>query len=600
MQSLSFRVKPCAGLLALLTAFYWMGCGGPQEPESGDAAPALPGAEANGMPERGDWLVQWSLADPESLNPITSSDSASSSVLNWIMPTLLTVDNETLELRPVIARGLPDISEDKLVYTFQLRDDVTFPGGRPVTAEDFIFTLKVIKNPAVLAPHLRNYLNSVADASAPDPHTLRIDLREPYFRNTYVLGSTSPLPRYHYDPENLLEGISIPDLERFEELEPEKKERAERFAKRFNEDFHRLPVGAGAFEIREPETDIVTGEKIVLRRRSDFWAPEEPLFGDAWVNRVVYRVINDREAALVAFKGGQLDVVGLTPIQNEKQTNNARFRSRTNKKIHTSPGYAYIGWNMTNRIFQDVRVRRALAYFVDKQNIIDKLLRGLAVPVEGSILVERPEYNQNLPSHVFDPEQGKALLREAGWEDTDGDGILDKEIDGARVPLSFDLISNTGNDIRKAIGLAVIDELKRAGIDASFRGIDWSIMLGLVKKFDYDAVILGWGMPLSPPDPYQLWHSSQAVEGGSNHVYFKNDEVDQILEAYRIEFDADKRKLLIDRFQEIIYEEQPYTFLFMQQAITAWDRRFHGVTWYPSGSTDLNEWWVPLASQRYR
>ncbi len=141
MQSLSFRVKPYTGLLALLSAFCWMGCGGSQEPESGDSAPALTAAEANGMPERGDWLVQWSLADPESLNPITSSDSASSSVLNWIMPTLLTIDNETLELRPVIARGLPDISEDKLVYTFHLRDDVTFPGGRPVTAEDFVFTL---------------------------------------------------------------------------------------------------------------------------------------------------------------------------------------------------------------------------------------------------------------------------------------------------------------------------------------------------------------------------------------------------------------------------------------------------------------------------
>ncbi len=149
------------------------------------------------------------------------------------------------------------------------------------------------------------------------------------------------------------------------------------------------------------------------------------------------------------------------------------------------------------------------------------------------------------------------------------------------------------------MGLVVIDEMKRAGIDASFRGVDWSIMLGQVKRFDYDAVILGWGMGLSPPDPYQLWHSSQAVEGGSNHVYFKNEEVDEILEAYRVEFDYAKRKVLIDRFQEIISAEQPYTFLFMQRAITAWDRRFHGVTWYPTGSTDMNEWWVPLAGQRY-
>ncbi len=586
--------------LGLCTALLWLGCGAPQQEPDDPASPETQAAESNGVPRRGDWLVQWSSADPESLNPITSSDTASSSVLRWIMPTLLTLDNETLEPRPVLARELPEISEDKLVYTFRLRDDITFSDGSPVVVEDLIFTLKTIKNPRVLAPHLRNYLNSVRAATAVDPYTLRIDMREPYFRNIYVMGSLAPLPRHHYDPEGLMDGISLVELEAFDELDAETKERVERFAARFNEDFHRHPVGAGAFEIRDPETDIVTGERITLHRREGFWAPDDPRFGDAWVNRIVYRVINDREAALVAFKGGDLDVMGLTPLQNERQTNKARFKRRAKKKIHTSPGYTYIGWNMTKPLFQDVRVRRALGYFVDKQNIIKQVLRGLAVPIEGSVFVERPEYNRDLPAYVFDPERGKALLAEAGWVDSDGDGVLDKELDGTRVPLEFELISNTGNDVRQAVGLAVIDEMKRAGIRASYRSIDWSIMLDRVKRFDYDAVILGWAMSITPPDPYQLWHSSQAVEGGSNHVYFVNDEVDRILEAYRVEFDPDVRKELIDRFQEILYEEQPYTFLFMQRAITTWDRRFRGVTWYASGSTDMNEWWVPFASQRYR
>ncbi len=590
---------PARRYLGLCTALLWLGCSASEQGGDDTGSAAMQAAESNGVPERGDWLVQWSLADPESLNPITSSDTASSSVLRWIMPTLLTLDNETLEQRPVLALELPEISEDKLVYTFRLREDITFPDGTPVVAEDLIFTLKTIKNPRVLAPHLRNYLNAVEDATAVDPHTLRIDMRERYFRNLYVMGSIAPLPRSHYDPEGLMDGISLPELEAFDELDKETRERAERFATRFNEDFHRHPVGAGAFEIRDPETDIVTGERITLHRRKDFWAPDDPHFGDAWVDRIVYRIINDREAALVAFKGGDLDVMGLTPMQNERQTDNARFKRRASKKIHTSPGYTYIGWNMTRPFFQDVRVRRALGYFVDKQNIIEQVLRGLAVPIEGSVFVERPEYNHDLPAHVFDPERGKALLEEAGWVDSDGDGILDKELNGARVPLEFEIISNSGNDIRQAVGLVVIDEMRRAGIRASYRSIDWSIMLDRVKRFDYDAVILGWGMSITPPDPYQLWHSSQAVEGGSNHVSFKNAEVDEILEAYRVEFDPGVRKELIDRFQEIIHEEQPYTFLFMQRAITAWDRRFHGVTWYPSGSTDLNEWWVPLASQRY-
>jgi peptide/nickel transport system substrate-binding protein len=557
-----------------------LACGGPEQGDAPGGAPTpadgLAGTQApldGGEPVRGDWLVTWSLADPESLNPITSNDSASNQVLRWIFLSLLDLDNETLEQRPLIARELPEISEDKLTYVFRLRNDVTFADGKPCTAEDVVFTLKVIKNPEVLAPHARNYLISVRDVVAVDDYTVRIDLRERYFRNDLVLGGISPLPRHYYDSGALLAGISVQEMDAFDELEPERKKRARLFAKQFNENFHRNPMGPGAFELRDVEGDIVTGERIVLRRRDDFWAADDPRHGDAWVNRVVVRIINDREAALVAFKGGDLDIIGLTPLQHLRQTGTSRFADRAAKQVHISAGYTYIGWNQQREIFQDRRVRRAL--------------------------IERPEYNRNLPAHVFDPEKGKALLAAAGWKDTDGDGILDKELDGQRVPLRFEIISNSGNDIREAVGLTVIDEMKRAGIDASFRGIDWSIMLNKVKNFDFDAVILGWAMSVTPPDAFQVWHSSQAVAGGSNHVYYRNDEVDRLLEEYRVEFDAERRKRLYDRFQEILHEDQPYTFLFMQKAITAWDRRFHGVRWYPSGGSDLHEWWVPVEQQKY-
>jgi peptide/nickel transport system substrate-binding protein len=596
---------PAARLTLLASVAFALACGGPVDtPEApqvdlsvADGA-GLP--ESNGHPVRGDWLVLWSLADPESLNPITSSDAAANAVLRWIFPSLLTLDNETLEQKPVIATGLPEISEDKLTYTFRLRDDVTFSDGTPLTAEDAVFTLKVIKNPEVLAPHARNYLNSVRDAVAVDDHTLRVDLRERYFLNDLVLGGTAPLPRHYYDPEGLLDGISVAELDAFGELDAERKERARRFGKQFNENFHRNPMGPGAFYIADPESDLITGERIALRRRPEFWAPNDPNFGDAWVDRIVFRIINDPEAALVSFKGGDVDRIGLSPLQHQrKDTNTARYKARAAKKIHVSPGYTYLGWNQKRPIFQDVRVRQALGYFIDKEALIEKVLFGLGVPVESPIFVERPEYNRSLAPRPFDPERGKALLAEAGWSDSDGDGVRDKVIAGERVPLRFEIISNSGNDTRKAVGLTVIDEMKRAGIDVSFREIDWSIMLGKVKKFDYDAVILGWAMSVTSPDSYQIWHSSQAVEGGSNHVYFKDEEVDEILEAYRVEFDPARRKVLYDRFQEIIYEAQPYTFLFMGKAITSWDRRFEGVTWYPSGGTDMAEWWVPAPRQKY-
>jgi peptide/nickel transport system substrate-binding protein len=314
----------------------------------------------------------------------------------------------------------------------------------------------------------------------------------------------------------------------------------------------------------------------------------------------VLRVINDQEAKLVSFKSGDLDVISLTPLQHQRpDTSSARYQQRAHTKVTMRPTYTYIGWNQKREIFRDRRVREALGYFVDKDAIIESVLYGLGVAVESPIYIKRIEHKRDLPAHVFDPKKGKVLLAEAGWRDTDRDGVLDKEIGGKQVPLEFEIISNSGNDVRKAVGLAVIDEMKRAGIGASFREIDWSIMLNKVKTFDYDAVILGWAMSVTPPDSFQIWHSSQAVSGGSNHVFFKNEEVDRILEQYRTEFDEQKRIALYDRFQEILYAEQPYTFLFLQKAITSWDRRFAGVTWYAHGGTDQNEWWVPDDRQKY-
>jgi peptide/nickel transport system substrate-binding protein len=605
---LAGAAAPAVLLCALLA-----GCGGPRdeaaapgEPAAGATAPQAPaGAPAQaeaGQPVRGDWLVIHLLADPENLNPYTSNDEGASRVLSWIFQSLLSIDPETLEQIPVLARELPQVSEDHLHYTFRLRDDVAFSDGTPLSAADVVTSLKIIRHPKVAAPHLRNYYESVQDAVALDPHTVRIDLREVYFRNRWILGAFEVLPRHYYDPENLLEGISVAELNAWEGLDAARKQRAERFAKRFNEDFQRNPLGSGAFALLDPERDFVTGERIVLRHRDDFWGAGVPDLGDAWVDRVVFRTINDREAALVALKSGELDFIDrITPLQAVRQTDDARFRERFGKHAEVRGAYTYVGWNLRRPIFSDVRVRHALSHLVDKQNLVDKVMLGLAEPVEGPIFRARPEFNDRLPPWEYSPEKARALLAEAGWSDGDGDGILDKEIDGRRVPLRFEIISNAGNDERKKVGLAVIDSFKQHGIDASFRSVDWSILLEKVGKFDYDAVILGWtsGTAALPPDAYQIFHSSQAVEEGSNHVGFVNEEADRILAAYRVEFDEARRKELYDRFQEIVYQEQPYTFLYAPSSVAVWDRRFSGVRWHPGIGTELNEWWVPAAQRKY-
>jgi peptide/nickel transport system substrate-binding protein len=191
------------------------------------------------------------------------------------------------------------------------------------------------------------------------------------------------------------------------------------------------------------------------------------------------------------------------------------------------------------------------------------------------------------------------VLAEVGWKDTDGDGILDKEIDGQRVPFRFEIKFNSGNDIRKSVALALQDELRKHGIEVSVRALDWTIFLDDVRNHRFDAVILGWAMSVNEPDAFQVWHSSQAENRGSNMISYKNARVDAILEEYRRTFEADKRIELYREFQRILNVEQPYTFLFMQQAVSAVSRRMQGVEVLPIGGLRPLEWWVPKAQQKY-
>jgi peptide/nickel transport system substrate-binding protein len=243
-------------------------------------------------------------------------------------------------------------------------------------------------------------------------------------------------------------------------------------------------------------------------------------------------------------------------------------------------------------------VRQAMTYLTNRKQIVDTVLFGLGEVVDSPIYFFRPEYDKTLVSYPFDPAKALALLDEAGWKDTDGDGVLDKVIDGNRVPLRFEIKINAGNTVRESVALVLMDELNKHGIAASVRQLDWTIFLNDVKNHQFDAVVLGWAMSTAEPDAYQVWHSSQAANKGSNAISYKNPRVDEILEQYRQEFDPQKRIGLYKEFQQILHDEQPYTFLHVRKTVSAVHRRFQGVEVFPDGLKPI-DWWVPLAQQKY-
>jgi peptide/nickel transport system substrate-binding protein len=540
----------------------------------------------------GDWLLLHMLSDPEQLNPLTSNDAGASSILGYIFQGLLTRDPRTLELKPLLAESRPVISADKLTYTFKIRRDATFQDGHPLTGEDVLFSIKAIKCPLVNAPFLRVYYASVVDAELVDDYTIRFVTKEPYFLNENVLGGIDVLPRHYYDPDNLLKDVTVRELNRETSRQPDN---SKRFADHFNKSYNRRPMGSGPYKFQSWKT----GQEVMLVRDQNYWGNGKRGIDQPYLDVYRYRIINNPDAALVRLKSGGLDTMNLQPLQHLRQTRSKRFQKDYQKLLYFSPGFTYIGWNNALPIFQDKRVRRAMTHLTNRKQMVKAILFGLGKVIDSPIYRFRPEYDESLVSIPYDPQKALGLLGEAGWKDTDGDGLLDKVIDGKSTPFRFEIKFNSGNTIRKSVVLTLQDELKKHGITVTVRQLDWTIFLDDVRNHKFDAMVLGWAMSVNEPDAFQVWHSSQADNKGSNMISYKNSRVDKILENYRREFDPKKRSELYREFQRILHDEQPYTFLFMGRSISAVQRRFQGVKVLPIGGLRPLEWWVPRSSRKY-
>jgi ABC-type transport system substrate-binding protein len=272
------------------------------------------------------------------------------------------------------------------------------------------------------------------------------------------------------------------------------------------------------------------------------------------------------------------------------------------KAAPTEPRFDYIGYNQLNPLFADVKVRWALAYMLDRKTIIDKIHFGMAVPIQGPVYFQDPKHcNKDLPEIPFDPEKAKQLLTEAGWTDTDGDGVLDKIVNGKKLDFKFTYLLNT-NESRKLAILVLIDALKKIGIQAELQALEWSVYLDKTKKHEFDTTMAAWILTDYPPDEYQIFHSSQSQGEGSNYISYKNPEADKLMEQYRTEFDEAKRIEMIKRLQKIFYDDQVYTFTWTPNAKYIYSDRFKNVRWYPTPLTSyqLTEWWVPAGQRKYQ
>jgi len=514
---------------------------------------SLPGVEEVLTPEYGDTFIEASIGDASTLLPVLASDSASSDINGQIYNGLVRYDKD-LVIEGELAESW-DISADNLTITFHLRKDVKWHDGVPFTAADVKFTYELYIDPKTPTAYAESF-KQVTAVEVPDPYIFVVHYDKPYAPALISWGTP-------VHPKHLLEGQDVT-----------------------KSPLARKPIGTGPYKLVEWQS----GEKIVLESNPDYFE------GQPYIKRIVYRIIPDMATQFLELQTGSLDFMGLSPLQYDRQTDTPAFRRLYNKYRYLNFGYTYLGYNLRRTMFQDKRVRQALAFAINKQEIIDGVLLGYGAIATGPYKPDTWVYNPNVPKYDYNPEKARALLAEAGWSDSDGDGILDK--DGQK--FSFAIVTNQGNDLRSKTGEIIQRRFKDIGVEVKLRVIEWATFLKeFINPGNFDATILGWtGGP--EPDQYNIWHSSKTGPRQLNFINFQNAEVDRLLEDGRRVFAEKERKAYYDRFQEILAEEQPYTFLYVGEALPAVSKRFRGVKPAPAGIRyNFNKWFVPQAEQKY-
>lgn len=513
---------------------------------------------AEGGPAYGDTLVEASIGDISGLIPNITSDSTSHDIGNLIYSNLVRTDKE-LRLEGELAERW-EVSTDEMTITFHLRKGVKWHDGEELTADDVDFTYRYMIDPKTPTAYAESF-RQIKHAEVVDRYTYRVTHEKPYAPALLSWGMWI-LPRH------ILEA-------------PWKAGVDPRTTQQ-----NRHPVGSGAYLFKEWKT----GEKVVLEANPNYFE------GRPYFNRVVYRIIPDQSTIFLELKARNVDMSGLSPIQYRRQTDYPAFRKNFYKYQYLANGYAYLGFNLLDPRFQDKRVRQAMAYAINKQEIIEGVLLGLGRPAVGPYKPGTWWYRDDIQPFPFDPERAKALLAEAGWKDSDGDGILDR--DGR--PFSFTVRTNQGNLVRQQTAEIIQRRLRAVGIDVKIHIVEWAAFINtFIKKKDFEGIILGWGLGLDP-DQYDIWHSSKTGPDELNHISYKNPKVDALLEAGRRTFDEAKRKVIYGEFQEIMAEEQPVIFLYVPEALPVVSSRVRGIEPAPAGiSYNFTKWYVPANLQRY-
>jgi peptide/nickel transport system substrate-binding protein len=536
-------------ILFIVLSLLW-GCG-TNDRDSDTALGTTPASKTGGdeiaKPAHGGRLVMGSIRDASVLLPVLAPDMPSRRITELIFNGLVKYDKD-VKLVSDLAESW-EISPDRKTIRFYLRKGVKWHDGNPFTSRDVEFTYKVYTDPKTPTPYASDFMR-IRSFRVIDDYTVEAVYDKPY---APALGSWSEgiLPRHLLDGKNITESP-----------------------------LKRAPIGTGPYRFVQWDE----GEKIVLESNHNYFQ------GRPYIDLLVIRFVQDKATAFLELKAGNLDLIDLTPIQFKRQTDTHWFRENFNKYPYPSFSYTYLAYNLRDWKFRDKRVRQALTMGIDRESIVQGVLLGLGRVAHAPYIPDTYWYNPKVKKFPYNPKQAKRLLTKAGWNDTDGDGIVDK--DGQ--PFTFTIFTNQGDDRRQKAAVIIQYHLKKLGIHVEIRVLEWAALLhNFLYKRNFEACIIGWGLDYDP-NQYDKWHSSKTGPYDYNWMHYQNKEVDKLLELGVSTYDREERKKYYDKIQEILSDDQPCTFLWVHDTLPIVHSRFSGIKPAPIGiSYNLEAWFVP-------
>ncbi len=472
-------------------------------------------------------------AEPSSLNPITSTDGYSQAVRGYIMDSLLTQDPDTLEWKPNAAESY-SISPDGLTFTFKLREGMTFSDGSPVTSEDVKFTFDSYFDPEYNAVHIRPYYSLFEKIEIVDALTFKFKVKEKYFQNFEFAAGMSIIPAKYY--KNAKEG------------------------KKINLNIY----GSGPYKLESFER----GKKIILTKNEAWWGfkagnPNKEFNFD----KIHVYFVSDDVVALENFKKGRFDLLeSIQPEVFEQKMVGPEW-GKTFLKVKAEnksvKGYSYVGWNLQNPKFTDKRVRTALNHLMNREMMLEKFFYGMYDAANGPVATSADDNDPTIKPIAFDIEAAKKLFKEAGWADTDKNGILDKTINGKKTEMNFTILIAV-DTWQKWLTIYKEDAAK-AGVDVNIQLLEWNTFLKNLEDGKFDAVAMAWGGGSHDYDYKQVWHTESSEKGGSNNIGYSNKEVDVLIEKHRRTMDRKTRVELGKKIFKMIVDDAPYMWMFSRR-----------------------------------